>query len=497
MSSTWQGFEELQPLCEAAIEERLTPEQLQRLEQLVLEHPEARRLYVEYLHQHASLRWSVAEPALLAMPRPVPPEPAARTVPIRGHARTFWKRLGIAATGVAAAAVLALAIGLGVYSARLRQASDRPPAPFARLAEGKACKWDGGTLPTEVGAPLGQGRLRLAEGLARIVFDHGAEVTLEAPADLELVSSQRCLLHGGRLVGKVPPRAVGFMVETPTAELKDLGTEFAINVRDAATSDVQVFTGLVDVRHRSSGRTEHMQTGQNLRFGTDAVGDFDPLAEVPETYVEPAPPDGRATGRVMHISTATGRGKDAYIQPKYPSEHHSDILLLVKYSASRNPDYERKAYIGLDLAPMAGMTVVDARLSLTFAPTGMGYASEVPDASFAVYGLTDERLDDWDEERIRWQNAPANQPGGASLDQTKVVRLGTFEIVQGELSGTRSIEGPALCDFLNHDTNGLATFIVVRETQGSGRSDLVHGFANKNHPELPPPTLRLSVAPRK
>jgi len=140
------------------------------------------------------------------------------------------------------------------------------------------------------------------------------------------------------------------------------------------------------------------------------------------------------------------------------------------------------------------MKVDEARLSLTFAPTGMGFASEVPDATFAVFGLTDESLDHWDEETIRWNNAPANRPGGLDLDETRVVRLGTFEIVQGELSGTRSIEGSALAEFLNRDTNGMATFIVVRETQGSGRSDLVHGFANKNHPDLAPPTLRLTVS---
>jgi hypothetical protein len=399
-------------------------------------------------------------------------------------------RLGLAA--VAAAALLTLGIGLGLRSTPGR---DRAAVAFAALAEVKASKWEGGTLPTEVGARLGTGRLRLAEGLVRIVFDHGAEITLEAPADLELVSAARCVLHGGRLVGKVPPAAVGFSVETPTAVLQDLGTEFAVNVRDAGTSDVEVFDGLVDVQHRRSGRTEHMSTGHSLRFGAEHVADFDPLAESPEVDPETSP--APADGHVVHVSTAMDRGKDAYVQPKYPSEHHSDILLLVKYSASPNRNYERKAYIGLDLAPIAGVTVVDARLSLSFAPTGMGYASEVPDATFAVYGLTDETLDIWDEHTIRWHNAPANLPGGRDLDDAKVVRLGTFKIVQGELSGTRSIEGAALVDFLNRDTNGLATFIVVRETQGSGRSDLVHGFANKNHPELPPPTLRLSVVPRK
>jgi hypothetical protein len=489
MTSAWHGFEELQPLCEAAIEGRLTAEQLRRLEQLVIEHAGARRLYVEYLHQHAGLRWSVAEPGFLPAERTAPAKPSARLVLPGPSPR---RRLGLAAASVAAAALLALGIGLAL---RPITDGDRPAAPFASLVEGKTCKWDGGTLPTEVGARLGAGRLRLAEGLARIAFDRGAEITLEGPADLELLSARRCVLKGGRLVAKVPPPAIGFTVETPTAVLEDLGTEFGVNVRDATTSDVQVFNGLVDVRHRTSGRTEHLNTGRSVRFGSDAVADFDPLAESPDPEAEPASSETWA-GRVVDISTAMGRGRDAYIQPKFPSDHHSDILLLVKYSASRNQDYERKAYIGLDLSPIAGMNVAEARLSLTFAPTGLGYASEVPDATFAVYGLNDEALDDWDEDAIRWNNAPANLDGGASLDLSKVVRLGTFEIDQGELSGTRSIEGRPLADFLNRDRNGLATFIVVRETQGSGRCDLVHGFANKNHPELPPPTLRLAVTPR-
>src|SRR5207247_2083759 len=137
----------------------------------------------------------------------------------------------------------------------------------------------------------------------------------------------------------------------------------------------QVFRGLVDVRHRASGRTEHLATGRNRRFGTRAVADFDPLAELPETEAEPAAAESPGA-RVVQISTALGKGKDAFIQPKYPSEHHSDILLLVKYSASPTQNYERKAYLGMDLASIAGMKVVEARLSLTFAPTGMGYASE-------------------------------------------------------------------------------------------------------------------------
>jgi hypothetical protein len=200
--------------------------------------------------------------------------------------------------------------------------------------------------------------------------------------------------------------------------------------------------------------------------------------------------------RVVHISTATGRGKDAYVQPLYPSEHSSDILLLVKNTKDLTSLYKRKAYIGLDLSSVKGMRIVDAQLSVTFTPTGMGFASEVPDATFTVYGLTDETLDDWNERTMRWKDAPANRPGGNEVDPAKTIKLGTFEVPQGALEGTRSISGKPLVDFLNADTNGIATFILVRETPGSGRSDLVHGFAAKRHPSLPPPTLKLTLAPR-
>jgi hypothetical protein len=185
------------------------------------------------------------------------------------------------------------------------------------------------------------------------------------------------------------------------------------------------------------------------------------------------------------------------VQPLYPSKNSSDILLLVKNTAAEPPNYNRKAYFGMDLASVAGLTVIEAQLSLTNVPTGLGFASEVPDATFTIYGLTEERLDDWDEKTIRWKTAPANRDGGATVDLEQVVRLGSFEIMQGVLKCTRSITGPALVDFLNRDTNGMATFILVRETKGSGRTDLVHGFANKHHAQYPPPTLKLTVVPRR
>ncbi|MBL8796996.1 MAG: DNRLRE domain-containing protein [Planctomycetia bacterium] len=474
-SDDWQA--ELQPLCEAAIEDRLTPEQQARLEQLVLANPEAKRYYVSYLHLHGCLRWSAADPSLME----------------RGTNRaTFPEVVGQSRKrrvypGLLVAAAVVLAVGLSWLLLGERQ--------VATLASGGGCKWDSGSLPTETGARLGVGRLRLAEGVACIVFDNGAEVKLEGPAELELVSGERCVLRSGRLVAKVPPSAIGFTVDTPTAIFIDQGTEFGVNVRDGQASDLQVFNGAVDAQHLQSGKVERLLTGRNRRYSSGDVVDFDPRAEKPAVSL-PGPRPGGEEARVVHISTALGRGKDAYVQPLFPSPNSSEILLLVKNTVNEKSDFNRKAYIGLDLASLAGLRILDAQLSFTFTPTGMGFASEVPDATFVVYGLTDEAADGWDEKTLRWKDAPANGPGGGGVDLEKVTPVGRFEIKQGVLEGSRSIGGPALTDFLNRDTNGIVTFILIRETKGSGRADMVHGFANKEHPHLPPPTLKLTVAPR-
>ena len=484
---------ELAELTDAAVEGRLTPEQRERLERRVLSDPAARRWYVERLHLNACLHWSAAEPeGLAADNRPGSSRSGSSgpgsSLPGSRPGRPWPVRLRRTAMAVlAAAAVLAVSVGPAVWWGG--EPTPATSAPVATLTEAKGCKWEAGTLPTAAGARLTAGRLRLAEGLARLVFERGAEVTLEGPADLELVSADRCVLHSGRLVARVPAPAVGFVVDTPTAVLRDLGTEFGVSVAEGRAADVQVFSGIVDAEHRGSGRTERMLTGRNLRFTDDAVAEFAPGAEPPPAAAEPAPAPPPA-GKVLLITTAQGRGKDAYVQQG--AGRGSDLLLVKNASGTSGP-HNRKTYVGFDLSALAGRRVLEAAVSFAFAPSGLGFASEVPDATFAVYGLTDESADDWAEKDLRWGNAPANRNGGTALDPDRVVKLGTFTLAQGEQRGTRTVSGPALSEFLSRDTNGLATLIVVRETPGSGRSCLVHGIAAKGHPSLPPPTLTLTV----
>ncbi len=125
----------------------------------------------------------------------------------------------------------------------------------------------------------------------------------------------------------------------------------------------------------------------------------------------------------------------------------------------------------------------------------MGFASHCPDAKFIVYGLTDETRDAWGDDKLAWENAPGNFPDGHSMDASRTTRLGEFVVPQGVCSGTFGIQSPELVEFLRRDTNGLATLIIVRETLGTGTSDIVHAFASRRHPTLPAPMLRLTTAP--
>ena len=83
----------------------------------------------------------------------------------------------------------------------------------------------------------------LQQGIIKIEFDYGAMVVIEAPAAFTLNTADDMTLHSGRLFAHVPGRSKGFKVETPTATIIDLGTEFAVKADFDGSSDVHLFKG--------------------------------------------------------------------------------------------------------------------------------------------------------------------------------------------------------------------------------------------------------------
>jgi hypothetical protein len=497
--STEQDSSDFRELCDAVFDDRATHEQVRQLEELVLSSPDLKRLYVELVHQHASLSWSVVE----GEPLDAPPEPVgdASSIPIVGlnaagqppqtSQRLYWP---LGAIAMAAAVIIALLTPIF-----WGEGSDES---VASIANAKNCLWRATDLPTANGSRLVPGRMTLVEGLATIRFDHGVDVNVEAPADFEIVATDRIWLHSGRLVATAKPGAEGFTVRTPTAELIDKGTEFGVAVGNDGVSDVVVFDGLVEAKPDVTGDSRLLETGERIRITSVNVTSLDEGDDRIAGQVRHSAPSENIT---IQISTADGRGQDAYIQRHLFADalHRSATLLLLKNSFGERTaqdrmaqeryekGFDRKAYLRFDLSLIHDHEVKAVELALHFAPTGFGFASRLPDATFAVYGLADDQLDDWAERDLNWANAPGNNEGNAEVRDEVAVLLGRFVVPQGQASGVFGVRGQPLRDLIQSDTNGLLTMVVVRETASVRVGSLVHGFASHRHPELPPPTLRV------
>lgn len=98
-----------------------------------------------------------------------------------------------------------------------------------------------------LGDEVNRGKLQLEVGLARLDFRNGATITLQGPAEFEIVSSLKTILSTGILTASIPESAVGFEVVTPSMDVVDLGTAFGVSVGANGETDICVFEGEVEV----------------------------------------------------------------------------------------------------------------------------------------------------------------------------------------------------------------------------------------------------------
>lgn len=119
---------------------------------------------------------------------------------------------------------------------------------IATLTETVHAQWADSDWPMEIGSRFKQKDMRyLKQGVIKMTFDSGAEVVLEAPAVIKLQDSGRMAIYSGRLYAFVPAQATGFIVDTPSARITDLGTEFGVDVDVADMVRAEVYKGRVAV----------------------------------------------------------------------------------------------------------------------------------------------------------------------------------------------------------------------------------------------------------
>ncbi len=168
-------------------------------------------------------------------------------------------QLVIAIAGMVLATAASLFIFLSFPDSQSQRNNDSPA--IARLAYTSHANW--GIEERSQGDRFDEGKVHLETGLARLDFCNGATVTLQGPAEFEIVSHDKTVLTSGILTASVPDSAVGFKVLTPAMDVVDLGTAFGVSVGGDGETDVCVFEGEVEV-----SRTDSKNTPQLVREGS-------------------------------------------------------------------------------------------------------------------------------------------------------------------------------------------------------------------------------------
>jgi len=232
MKDSSANHRDLSGLIAAVCDGYATAEQREQLGERLRYDPEARVEYIRYVDLHAGL----ADETCLRIGTKLPV----------AHSKEFNLALPIT---LATAACLLLAATLVVWLRRDTDDSDflfDPRSDVATLLACENCHWaarpliDGQRIPT--------GRLHLLQGTAMLRTDSGAELVLVAPAELEVRSPEEVLVRFGEIVVQAETGAEGFVVRTPTSEVVDLGTEFAVKVVQNGATEVHVLDGRVSYR---------------------------------------------------------------------------------------------------------------------------------------------------------------------------------------------------------------------------------------------------------
>ena len=239
---------DLKDLIDQSLNETIGEDDLRALEQRLIEDPVSRLYYLKSINLHASLRHRFS----------VKPNPGNVLSFINHFFTTRRVLLAVAAS---------LVLFFGIFSLWI------PSRSVGEVAQVVGAYRDNG-VAYEIGEAVEPGSIFISRGLLRLDFSNGARVTLEGPAELEVFNESRIVLRRGLVTATIPESAVGFVVDTISAHVVDLGTSFGVSVGENGQTKVCVFDGEVEVSSsKTSGvskLTQLVREGEAVRTKVDS-----------------------------------------------------------------------------------------------------------------------------------------------------------------------------------------------------------------------------------
>ncbi|MEM0969122.1 MAG: FecR domain-containing protein [Verrucomicrobiota bacterium] len=345
----------------------------------------------------------------------------------------------------------------------------RPPATVGTIVSSELAGWES-TQPTIQGAEFRPGTYTLQTGIATLAFHSGAELVMEAPAKLNIVSDMEVRFHYGQASVHVPEQAIGFRVDLPYGHVIDHGTRFSIQLREHEEhARLAVQEGEIAIHHRE-GKVRHLLSNEAANVSLRQIDTVnDPSAEGELVVKEPA-------------LTLSSRGRETSIV--YSNQRKAKLsqdLLMVKYQ-TRNPHVNRRAFLAFDVSQVALDQIEQARLILNAVPTDLGQVTDMPtESDFLLLGIPDDERENWPTDGLLWEDAPT---------LGEATPLATFSMPRARQRGVVTLESDDLLRFLQADLSGEVSFMIDCQTPGA---TLVHGFASSLHREAAGPILELTM----
>lgn len=242
--------ENLEELISRHLDGLDTEQEAGELSALIENDPGVRELYLRFARIHAALA-AEAEPRPSAAGMPPPLHRTATRV------RYFALAAGFAAIG------LFVSAGWNWF----RSLRPEPEAPVvAHFGELTEVRWVSAGKRVASGEGIRAGsRLELSSGAAEIKFASGAVTTLLGPGLFDVNGPNEGFLALGHVrVRADTPESKGFTIDTRTARIIDIGTEFVASVAPDGQSRVDVTAGEVDVLVQGMEAPHRLKLGQAM-----------------------------------------------------------------------------------------------------------------------------------------------------------------------------------------------------------------------------------------
>ena len=263
------------------IEGEISKEESRQLQDIIKDHPESAEYYHEFMATYLSFTsygstglaglWQYArdEDLIRLLTNLANDQESAPPIRLGGTPET----IPVKSNRTAMAVVIGSMAAMLLFSFVIFNLPERSGPEVATLTESIHAGWGEEGTSFKKGARLHTGGLPhvLRTGYVELVYDNQTKVTLEGPAEFQILTENQIQLNYGKLYASVPEQAYGFTVSTGHSKIIDLGTEFGVYENRGLETEVHVIKGKTNLVSWNNGKKANVEIVQGVAKSIDHV----------------------------------------------------------------------------------------------------------------------------------------------------------------------------------------------------------------------------------